>query len=205
MGLSPADYKMRTLNAYDALSADLAQGFDRFFDVFAQEQAAQFLYGLDPNGLILDLGCGGGPASSYFIQRGYATISADLSAGMLQECRKRGLSDLVRLDLEELPFRRGVFAGIWAHTSLLQVPKARLAGVLQALAEALQPGGRLFVALKEGGGEDYQGRSGAERWFAHFGATEFEDYVPGQLQVTRRARTELRRTTFLSYRLARQG
>jgi SAM-dependent methyltransferase len=191
------------MRAYDLLADEFAESFDGFFQRFGHIEAAHFLASLDREDRILDLGCGGGSASKYFGEQGYETISADLSTGMLIQCRMRGLRDLVRLDLEALPFGRCAFAGIWAHTSLLHVPKVRLAGVLDALAEAIKPGGRLFVALRTGEGEGYRGESGLERWFSSFGQTEFEAYMPAGFRVAIRAQTDLKRTTFLNYHLVK--
>jgi 2-polyprenyl-3-methyl-5-hydroxy-6-metoxy-1,4-benzoquinol methylase len=205
MGNSEIDYAERTMRAYNLLADELASSFDDFFERYAHKEAARFLLGLGRDGRILDLGCGGGPASLYFCRQGYRTISADLSAGMLAQCRMHGLRNLVRLDLEALAFERHAFAGVWAHTCLLHVPKARLAGVLQALGETIEPGGRLFIALREGQGEGYRGQPRSERWFSHFDGHELEVCVPDGFHVTRRARTELESVTFLSYHLAKDG
>ena len=65
MSVSPANYKMQTMSAYDVLAAELVTGFDGFFERFAHREAAHLLASLTQDGLILDLGCGGGPASRY--------------------------------------------------------------------------------------------------------------------------------------------
>jgi SAM-dependent methyltransferase len=199
-----AEYRTQTMRTHDRLAVELAEGFDGFFETFAWREAACFLAGLDRDGTILDLGCGGGPASKYFVECGYSTVSADLSEGMLRECRMRGLMELVRLDLEILPFPHRSFAAIWAHTSLVHVPKVRLTGVMEALGEILKPGGRVFVVLREGVGEGYQGELGVERWFSNFGPHEFEAYIPDRFRIARRTRTGLK-TAFLGYHLMEDG
>src|SRR5689334_16720094 len=104
------------MEAYDALVGELREGYDHHFESYARLEADHFLLRLRPGCRILDLGCGVRTASRYFAERGYTCVSADLSAEMLRECRRRGLANPVRLDLEALPFPAVSFEGIWAHT-----------------------------------------------------------------------------------------
>jgi SAM-dependent methyltransferase len=198
------DYKARTTESYNALAAEIVTGFEDYFESVARVEADRFLDLLGQNGTILDLGCGGGQASAYFISRGYAAIGADLSQEMLHACRRRGLRDIVRLDMEALPFRQCVFDAVWAHTSLIHVLKEQLAGALEGLGEALKPGGALFVALKEGESEGYVGKPGVERWFAHFQKGEFERYIPAGFTIVRNDRTTFKSAAFLNYHLRKK-
>jgi cyclopropane fatty-acyl-phospholipid synthase-like methyltransferase len=201
MATDPADYKRQTMHAYNGLAAEVVPGFDRFFETYGRLEADHLLAHLEPGGVILDLGCGAGAASCYFATRGYTPLSADLSTVMVRECRHRGLDRVIRLDLEALPFRRRCLDAIWAHTSLLHVPKARLTRALEGLQAVLRPGGAIFIALIQGAGEGYQGQPGAERWFSYFEAGELESYLPAGLTVVRRSRTERKSITFLGTHL----
>ena len=204
MATDPAAYKTQTTEAYDALAAELVPGFDRHFEASARREAKRFLRGLRKDALVLDLGCGGGVASAYFCQRGFSTVSADLSGEMVQECRRRGLENVVQVDLEDLPFCPRAFDAVWAHTSLIHVPKERLARALAGVARVLKPGGTLFVALKEGGSQGYEGQPGTERWFSNYGADEFEQYLPPDLRVVQRSRTDRTHVAFLNFHLRKQ-
>lgn len=93
------DYKTRTMHSYDSLAVDLVKGFESYFESVARAEAEHFLALLGRDGVILDLGCGGGQTSAYFVSQGHATVSADLSQEMLNVCRRRGLRSIVRLDL----------------------------------------------------------------------------------------------------------
>jgi SAM-dependent methyltransferase len=201
MALDPADYKKQTTQAYDGLVGEVVAGFDYFFETYARREADHFLAHLGTEDVILDLGCGPGSASRYFAGKGYTAVSADLSEEMVKECKRRSLDHVVRLDLEALPFRYHSLDAIWAHTSLLHVPKARLTHTLEGLKRTLKPGGAMFIALIEGDGEGYQGRPGMERWFSYFETGEFERCLPAGLTIVRRSRTELRSVTFLSVHL----
>jgi len=189
------------MQAYNGLVAEVVPGFDQFFEAYGRLEADHFLAYLDPGDVILDLGCGAGAASRYFAGKGYTPVSGDLSAEMVRECKRRRLDNVIRLDLEALPFRQRSLDGIWAHTSLLHVPKARLARALEGLKRTLRPGGAIFIALKQGTGEGYRGPPGAERWFSYFEAGEFESYLPEGLTVMRRSRNERKSVTFLGVHL----
>jgi cyclopropane fatty-acyl-phospholipid synthase-like methyltransferase len=197
----PTDYKRQTMHAYNGLAAEVVPGFDQFFETYGRLEADHLLAHLEPGGVILDLGCGAGAASRYFAGKGYTPLSADLSATMVRECQRRGLDHVIRLDLEALPFRRHSIDAIWAHTSLLHIPKARLARALEGLKTTLRPGGAIFIALIQGAGEGYQGQPGAERWFSYFEAAEFESYLPASLTVVRRSQTERKSVKFLGVHL----
>lgn len=198
------EYKRQTTRAYDELAAELVDGFDSHFEAFARFEADRLLASLRQGALVLDLGCGGGPASSYLSRHGCTTVSADLSEAMVRACRRRGLDNVVRLDLEDLPFAPHTFDAVWAHTSLIHVPKARLSRALEGIARVIKPGGVLFVALREGKTQGYEGQPGSERWFSNYGMDEFEQYVPANLGVFERSRTGRTRVVFLNYHLRKR-
>ncbi len=193
------------MEAYDALASELATGYDQHFETYARLEAEHFLAKLSKGCRILDIGCGVGSASRYFAEKGYPPVSADLSEEMVKECQRRGLTHLVRLDLEVLPFPNSSFDGIWAHTSLLHIPKHRLVNVIGWLGKILKPGGALFIALLEGEKEGYEGKSGRERWFANYQANEFERYIPSAYSIERFSRIERQSVTFLNYHLVKAG
>jgi SAM-dependent methyltransferase len=193
------------MEAYDALTSELTEGYDHHFETYARLEAEHFLAKLSKGCRILDIGCGVGSASRYFAEQGYQQVSADLSEEMVKECQRRGLTNLVRLDLETLPFPNSCFEGIWAHTSLLHIPKQRLVDVISSLGKILKPGGALFIALREGEKEGYEGQSGMERWFAYYQANEFDGYIPKTYSIERFSRIERQIVTFLNYHLRKVG
>jgi ubiquinone/menaquinone biosynthesis C-methylase UbiE len=197
-------YQHHTVTAYNRVGSTLAVGFDRYFAEVACEEAAHVLESLSPESSILDLGCGSGPASRYFSEHGHDVVSADLSEGMLQECRLRGLSTLVRLDLEALPFGAEAFDAVWAHTSMLHIPKSRLSTALEDVVRCLKTGGLLFIGLREGKSEGYLDREGEQMWFSHFTEGEFEEYLPPETSLLRHTRTRPGRVVFLYYLLQKQ-
>jgi len=103
-------------------------------------------------GLILDAGCGSGRDSLYFQQRGFQVVAMDASSELAQMATQLiGLPvEICRFD----EFHHGeAFDGIWACASLLHVPMAELAPVVQHLANLLKSGGLFYCSFKYGEGE----------------------------------------------------
>jgi hypothetical protein len=75
----------------------------------------------------------------------------------------------------ELPFRSGVFGGIWACASLLHVPLVLFDGVLAEIFRVLSSGGTVAISMKAGSGEGW--RSGTsirtQRWFTLVDPVDF--------------------------------
>jgi len=192
------------MRSYDALAEDLSKGYERYFAQVAQAEADRFLSRLRPGCRVLDLGCGAGVASEYLVARGCLVVSADLSLGMLDLCRQRGLSGLVQLDMANLPFADSSFDAVWAHTSLIHIAKREVTMVLDQVARVLKANGALFLALRLGNGEGYEGDETNPRWFANYSQNEFEHYLPQTLCPVRQSITAYgsdRR--FLNYHLDR--
>ncbi len=122
-----------------------------------------FLKELPEGARILDLGCGSGRDSRFFLERGYRVDAAD---GSEELCRIA--SEYAGIPVRQMRFQElddvGVYDGIWACASILHVPKAELPNVLERIARALKKGGILYTSFKNG---DFEGvRNG--RYFTDF-------------------------------------
>lgn len=161
------DY-MKTTGQLDQFPG-LDRELDRFFDAL-------------PEGMVLDLGCGAGRDSEYFVQRGAVVIAGDLSESLLRTTRTRCAPfGLVQLDLLALPFASGSLAGVWACASVLHVPQSYHPQAFREIHRVLTPGGAVAVSLKEGSGEGWMegGRLSFPRWFA----LRTPDAVVGELEA----------------------
>ena len=97
----------------------------------------------------LDAGCGTGFQTAILLELGYETLGLDLSAGLLDEARRRCAgARLVQGDLATLPWRDGtVDLAVCCGSTLSFVGDARRA--VQELARVLRPGGRLFLEVEQ--------------------------------------------------------
>lgn len=114
-----------------------------------REQYASFLQKVNPGRLILDLGCGSGRDSHYFLQHGYQVCAVD---GSLELCRlaEEYLGQKVHhLMFQQLDWQNQ-FDGVWACASLLHCTNEELPDILQRVADSLKSQGVLYLSFKYG-------------------------------------------------------
>ncbi|SCG42515.1 class I SAM-dependent methyltransferase [Micromonospora inositola] len=168
----------RNRAAYDRIAEDFAA---RNPDVPAPYLAFADEFQRRADGPLLDLGCGPGRDLAFWAGRGVAAVGLDLSAAMLRAARTRVQAPLVQGDLLRLPFRAGVFGGVWCSAALLHLPKAAASAALADMRRVLRPGGPLLLSLQEGDGESWQRWPGenADRFFARYRAEEVGELLRG--------------------------
>jgi SAM-dependent methyltransferase len=118
-----------------------------------------FLARLRPGASILELGCGGGRDSEAMIARGFRVDPTDGVAAMAAKAAER-LGSPVRVARFDQIDAVEAYDAVWAHASLLHVPRATLPRVLASVWRVLKPGGWHFANFKSGGeeGRDQLGR-----------------------------------------------
>lgn len=118
-----------------------------------------FLKFIPETGHILDLGCGSGRDSRYFIDQGYEVTAIDASPEIASLA-----SELLGKPVETLSFQvldySNAFDGIWACASLLHCPRADMDTVIHNVTKALKPKGIVYMSFKYGEDEriDERGR-----------------------------------------------
>jgi SAM-dependent methyltransferase len=98
-----------------------------------------------PGGTYLEVGCGTGHDALALASRfGVTVAGVDLSSAMVDEARRRGLSEAQVASADALPFDDASFGGCWADRVLqhLERPEAALAEMVRVT----KPGGRVVVA-----------------------------------------------------------
>lgn len=99
---------------------------------------------------VLDVGCGPGFKSQDLIERGLKVTGIDFSEKLIERARQHASQGEFKLmDIKDLPQLEQTFAGVFAQAVLLHVPKKDIPTTLQMLKDKLQPGGYLWVGVKE--------------------------------------------------------
>lgn len=162
-----------TVRAYDASAADYGA---RTTEMPSSVRASvdHFATRLRPGARVLEIGSGSGRDARALQDAGLSVRLTDITPAFVSLLRESGLqADVVDPLVDDLsdPAAPGTpYAGVWADASLLHVDRQDLPLVLNRLAEATEPGGVLFVGLKEGDGADWSlhGNVTAPRFFTYW-------------------------------------
>lgn len=138
-----------TLQYYDTHASQFIAGTK---DADMSELYEKFERLILPGSHILDLGCGSGRDSKYFLKKGYEVTAVD---GSYELCKLASafIGQKVHcMRFEELKFG-DEFDAVWACASLLHAAKEQMPGILQLLSQALKKDGILYASFKYGDSE----------------------------------------------------
>lgn len=192
-----------TLNTYNKIAS--AWSFTRRDD-FWQDQYGKFQKYL-PSGKIIDLGCGSGRDSLWFLGNGYYYVGVDISKAMIKLASAKNPKALfLNQSFYDLNFPPQSFDGFWSACSLLHIPKTKIKLILQKIKALLKPGGVGFIAIKAGVGEkmvEWQ-QSGQKRHFVYYLQDEFAEILRGAgfkiLEMSKRPpKDKNQQDTFLTF------
>lgn len=122
---------------YDLTNTVISLGQDRLW-----RRATRKALGLATGERVLDLGAGTGVSTVEYTAEGAYAIGTDISIGMLQAGRHRGVP-LVAGNALELPYRDDVFDAVTISFALRNVPNTDRA--LAELFRVTRPGGRIVI------------------------------------------------------------
>jgi SAM-dependent methyltransferase len=114
-----------------------------------------FLSGIPEGGRILDLGCGSGRDTKYFMDKSYEVVAIDASEKMVEATKRLANAVVLQLRFDQINFKNE-FDGIWACASLLHVPETALKNVLELCLQALRPTGVIYASFKHGSGQRFE-------------------------------------------------
>lgn len=192
--------KLETIKSYDTNASFLAEYFRGLLDIERRREFREFISVL-PGKNILDLGCGGGDHSAYFVSQRLDVVAADISGGMARIAKSRGIRTVI-MDMENLGFQDDAFDGIWAVTSLLHVPKSELPGVVRNLSYLLKQNGVIYSCVKEGEGERMivdKLNPSTRRFFAFWQGEEFLNLFEPYFNLINFRKNTVGSTNFLHY------
>jgi len=112
-----------------------------------------FLSNVKEKGHILDLGCGSGRDSKYFLKRGYCVTAVDGSFEMCEIAKRNTGLNVRQLMFSELDYKE-TFDAVWACASLLHVSYDELPEILKRIASSLKTDGIFYASFKKG---DFRG------------------------------------------------
>lgn len=127
---------------------------------------------LSPGSHILDLGCGSGRDSLYFLRQGYRVTSFDYSEEMVRRASELTCQEVIHGDMLTMDFREE-FDAVWACASVLHIPLLDISKVLTNCHWALNDGGIMYMSFKYGIGETERGG----RHFTNFTEDTFLDLL----------------------------
>jgi SAM-dependent methyltransferase len=127
-----------------------------------------FLQFLSPGARILELGCGGGRDSEEILARGFQLDATDGVEEIARKAEARIGRPVRVMRFDELD-AVDEYDGVWAHASLLHIPRPALPSVLSLVFRALKPGGVHFANFKGG---DCEGRDVFGRYVNYLSADE---------------------------------
>lgn len=142
------------MDSIEYYSKNAGEYFEHTVDIDMQECWNSFTGLLPEGGSILDLGCGSGRDSAYFISCGFDVTAMDASEDMCDLASIHIGQDVLQLSFAEIDFNE-VFDGIWACASLLHVPSDQIESILVKVIKSLKINGVLFMSFRYG---DFEGK-----------------------------------------------
>lgn len=100
-------------------------------------------------GKLLDLGCGSGRDSLYFIKNGFDVVATDGYAEMCLEASKNLGKEVLHLPFNDINYKNE-FDAIWACASLLHVPNNELNDILLKISNAMKKNAYFYSSFKHG-------------------------------------------------------
>jgi len=130
---------------------------------------------------VLDVGCGPGHDTDYFVEQGMNVTGIDLSAEFLDIARGN-IPDAAfrRMDMRDTGFDDNSFDGIWACASVHHVPKDQIQAVLNEFRRILKNRGVVFIAVKQGDDETTVEKphyDGGQKFFAFYRVDEMKQHL----------------------------
>ncbi|MGM0502351.1 MAG: class I SAM-dependent methyltransferase [Bacillota bacterium] len=129
--------------------------YNNTVNVDMSQQYQEFLAHLNKGAHILDLGCGSGRDSLYFLEHGYQVTALDASKELVRLSSELINQQVLHLKFQELDFE-SEFDGIWACASLVHVNRAEIKEVFQNIIQAVVPNGVIYMSFKYGNQEFYR-------------------------------------------------
>lgn len=138
-----------------------------------QRYTRELLDRLPAGARVLELGCGQGTPTTARLAERFDVTGVDISARQLELARQAVPgATFLHADMASLSFPPASFDGVAAFFSLIHVPRAEHAALLERIAGWLRPGGLLVATMgvRDTPGEVEDDWLGAPMYFSHWDA-----------------------------------
>jgi|LakMenE18May11ns_1017448.scaffolds.fasta_scaffold9813002_2 SAM-dependent methyltransferase len=130
---------------------------------------------------ILDIGCGSGRDTEYFVNKGLDVVGIDLSDRFIEISKSKVPNvKFIKMDMRNMDFSLDSFDGIWSMASLLHIPKIEIKDTIIKFREVLKTNGIVYISVKLGVGERFVKKDrykGLEKFFAFYTESEISDLL----------------------------
>jgi ubiquinone/menaquinone biosynthesis C-methylase UbiE len=132
----------RNRRYYDDFSTHYDNGRDKGYHALVDRLEAELVIEHARDARVLEVGCGTGLVLSKVMNVAGHAVGVDLSRGMIEKARARGLS-VVRGSATALPFANDAFDVVYSFKVLAHVPNIAMA--LTEIARVTRPGGIMLL------------------------------------------------------------
>lgn len=143
------DLRQIVADGYD----QIAERYERWIaynviDEVRPRYAAVLLDDFSENAAVLELGCGGGGATTQQLAKRFTLTGVDISARQI-ELAKRNVphGEFIHGDMTRVEFPQSSFDGVAAFYTFTHLPHGELPELLQRSSEWLRPGGLLVASM----------------------------------------------------------
>lgn len=148
------------------------------------KSAEKFINLLKPGAKILDVGCGTGLKSKYFLAEGFQITGVDISDKMIEIAKKENPDGTFQvMDMKDVGDLPDIYDGVFAHAVLLHIPKKEISNIIEKLVSKLRAKGYIYIAVKEKSDKDEEivkendyGYE-YERFFSYYTIEELKEYL----------------------------
>lgn len=147
---------------------------------------------------MLDMGCGCGMDSQFFMNQGFKVKGIDLSDRLINICKKKNI-DAEKMDFFNLELLSEKFDCVYAQNSLLHVPKKDFECILSKIHHQVKKNGIVYIGMF--GGIDREGVYDKDffnpkRFFNSYTDQNIIDLVSKQFKVLSFERKDLENNDF---------
>lgn len=129
-------------NAQEFFNQTVKADMSELYDIFLKNLPCN-------EGKILDLGCGSGRDSKYFLDSGFELVAMDISEELGKRASEYIGQRVIIQDMRNLHYQNE-FIGVWACASLLHLDEDEIIETLRKIFKSLKRDGIVYISFKYG-------------------------------------------------------